>query len=376
MIYLDHHAATPLAPGVREAVSDATKSWGNPSSVHAIGQNARRIVDSSRRRLAEVLHVSPAEIVLTSGGTEACNLAVFGLSRGKRKIVLTTVEHPAVAEAVAMVQKRDGIEVVELPVTSGVPASADWLASRIDRDSLVVVQLVNHEVGTVFPIADYGEVCRACGAALFVDASQGLGKVPMAPRDWSAAAVAVSGAKIGAPAGAGALYVQRAINLEATVVGGGQERGRRAGSPDVLAQAGFSRALDGLGLRLSSMPSVRAFRDRLEVELLRLGARINGVGSSVASTARVDTVSNVAFRGVRGDHLVAALDVEGVCVSSGAACSSGLGEPSPVVRAMYADEPGRAAEAVRFSLGPETPHEVDMDGLIATLERVIARMSR
>ena len=310
MMYLDHHAATPPAPKVHDAVVEALEAWANPSSVHAAGQYARRVVDAARTRVAESLDVPALDVVLTSGGTEACNLAAFGLARGKRRIVLSEVEHPAVVEPVERLSEHGDVEIVRLPVPRGVPADAGWLADRVDAESLVLVQLVNHETGTVFPVADYGAACRARGATLFVDASQALGKLPVRPRDLGAAAVAVSGAKVGALSGAGALYVERGVILDSLVVGGGQERGRRAGSPDILAHASFARALDDLGGRLSAMGRVRRFRDGLEAELRELGGQVNGVSGSSESD-RVATVTNVTFPGLRGDLLVAALDVEG-----------------------------------------------------------------
>jgi cysteine desulfurase len=230
-----------------------------------------------------------------------------------------------------------------------------------------VIQWVNHETGTCLPVAEYAQVCAAQGVPLVVDACQALGKIPLDVRDLGASVVVVAASKIGGPAGASALWHERCRPLSPVAQGGGQERGLRPGTPDLAALAGFGQAVMGLPDRLASMPRLARLRDALEQACVALGAKVNG-----AEAARVATVTNLSFPGWRGEVLVAALDVEGVCASSGAACSSGLNAPSPVLRSMYPDEPWRAESALRLSLGPETT-EREIHDTVAVLGRVLAR---
>jgi cysteine desulfurase len=309
--------------------------------------------------------------VLTSGGTEACNLGVLGLSTGSwqgARVVTTDVEHPAVAAAIARLSD-EGAEVVRLSVPRGRPFAADLLADALDeRTRLVALQWVNHETGTILPITEYAAVVSARGIPLFVDACQAFGKLAVDARSLGASALAVAAAKIGGPSGAAALWVERCRELSPTLLGGAQERGRRAGTPDVAAQVGFGAAAAQVSERLREMDRMGQLRDRLEAACVALGGRVNA-----ADGPRVPTVTNVSFAGWRGEHLVAALDIEGLCASSGAACSSGLGQPSPVLLAMHPDEPERASSALRLSLGPET-REQDVEAAIGILTRVLSRV--
>ncbi|MEM9727210.1 MAG: cysteine desulfurase family protein [Myxococcota bacterium] len=366
MIYLDHHAATPLMPEVREAMDRAaTKGWANPSSTHAAGRAAKRYLEHARDQVAAAVASSPSDVVLTGGGTEACNLGVRGLAEGRRRIITTAIEHPAVERSVNRLAEA-GAEVVVLPVSAGIPPTPGALDALIEDDSLVAIQWVNHETGTVFPVAAYAEVCRARGARLFVDATQALGKVPVEVERLGADAVAFAAQKIGGPPGAGACWVRRGIDLTPVLDGGSQERGRWPGTPDTVAMVGFGQAAALADARLSGQEALGALRDRIETELLGLGAVRNGSGPRVA------TVANLSFEGWEGAVLVAALDVEGVCASTGAACSSGLQEPSAVLRAMYPDEQWRAGSAVRISLGIETT-EAEIIRAGTAFEAVLAR---
>ena len=380
MIYLDHHASTPLAAAAARAMDDArAAAWANPSSVHAAGRRARALLEDARRAIAEAVCADAADLVLTSGGTESVNLAVLGLGARAQHVISTDIEHPALGEAVARLEQA-GARVTRLRVQGGVAPSVDALAAALTANSsapapqstIVALQWVNHETGSLLPIADYAALCRARGVPLVVDASQALGKVRVDLRALGADAVAFAASKIGGPHGAGALYVARAVSLAPLLAGGGQERGRRPGTPDVRAAVGFGAAAAVLADRLAAMPRLAALRDRLEAALVARGAVVNGHD---AGSERVATATHVAFDGLRGEVLVAALDVEGVCVSSGAACSSGLAAPSPSVLAMYPHAPWRAAGALRFSLGPEND-ERDVDAALVALDRVLARLGR
>ena len=363
MIYLDHHAATPLSARAARAMDEARAvAWANPSSVHAAGRRARSVLERAREAVAAAIDASPADIVLTGGGTEACNLGVLGLGRGARRVVTTAVEHPAVAEAVA----RLGVEVVRLGTEGGhVPGPAE--SPPLDAHTLVAIQWVNHETGSIAGVRAWAQACVATGARMFVDATQALAKVPVSVEDVPADALAIAAAKIGGPAGAGALYVRRGREVSPVLAGGAQERGRRPGTPDAVAHAGFGAACGEAGERLAAMPAIAARRDRLEAALLALGGVRNA-----SDAPRVATVTNVSVRGWTGETLVAALDVEGLCASSGAACSSGLSEPSRVIAAMHPGEPWRAGSALRLSLGPETT-EAEIDRAIDVLRAVLPR---
>jgi cysteine desulfurase len=372
VIYLDHHAATPLSEPVREAMARAhAQAWGTPESVHAQGRAARALREAARQELAAALGAKPADLVLAGSGTEALNLAVLGLARGApagAAVVVGAVEHPAVL-APARQLEREGFSLCVLPVPAGAPLGVDRLQQQLAAGPVacVAVQWVNHETGTIFPVAEYAAACRAAGVPFVVDACQALGRLPLDVGALGAAALVVSAAKIGGPAGASALWHERGRALSPVLHGGQQERGFRPGTADVAALAGFGAAARALEGRLQAMPRVAAQRDRIERAACALGGVVNGDAG-----ARVASVSNVSFPGWRAEVLVAALDVEGMCVSAGAACSSGLGAPSPVLQAMYPDEPWRAEAALRVSLGPETTDE-EVDGAIEILTRVLGR---
>jgi cysteine desulfurase len=375
-VYLDHHAAAPLSSAAREAMSRAHEhAWANASSAHAEGRAAKAGLEAARRSIADALGAHAADVVLTAGGTEAANLGVLGLALAPHEarvedlvVVTSSLEHPAIERAVAELAAR-GAETHALPLHEAPLAT---LAELVARPRLrpvrwmLATQAVSHETGTVLDVAALADTLPR-EARIVVDACQALGKLPTARFVAPGWAVAVSGAKVGASAGSGALLIPRGLDVAPRLVGGQQERGRRAGTPDVAAQAGFGAACTGVSARLEAMPRIASLRDRLEHTLRARGAVVNG-----GRAERVATVTNVSFAGWRKATLVAALDLEGLAVSAGAACSSGLDGPSPVVRALHPEEPWRAERCVRFSLGPETTDE-DIDLALAALDRVLAR---
>jgi cysteine desulfurase len=235
-----------------------------------------------------------------------------------------------------------------------------------------VFQWVNHETGTVLPIAEYGAACAERGIPLAVDASQAFGRLSIDVTKLTVDALVLAASKVGGPGGAGALWLARCREPVPLLHGGAQERGRRPGTPAVSALAGFGAAATQIPERLSAMARVQALRDRLERAAQDLGGVVNGAAHGGAQPARVATVANLSFPDWRGEILVAALDIEGLCASAGAACSSGLGAPSPVLRAMYPDQPWRAEAALRLSLGPETSQS-EIDQALAILARVLGR---
>jgi cysteine desulfurase len=371
VIYLDHHAATPLCAAARRAMAAAAEhAWANPASVHRAGREARALLERARGQLAESLRAQPADLVLASGGTEACNLAVFGFGANLipgEEVLTTSIEHPAIERALASLEAR-GVRVIRLNVPAGAPPSKDELSASLGpKTRLAVLQWVNHETGSVLPIADYAGLCAARGVPVVVDACQAYGKRPIDVSRLPVDALIVASSKVGGPGGAAALWLARQRQLTPLLHGGAQERGRRPGTPHVAALVGFGAAAAELGERLEARPRLGALRDRLEQAARALGGQVNG-----AAGERVETVTNLSFPGWRAEVLVAALDIEGLCVSAGAACSSGLGAPSPVLRAMYPAEPWRAEAALRFSLGPETT-EAEVEAACTVLARVLGR---
>ncbi|HEY6729241.1 MAG TPA: cysteine desulfurase family protein [Polyangiaceae bacterium] len=360
-IYLDWNATTPPSPGVLAAMREASAAWGNPASVHAVGRAARAVVETTREQLAAALSVHPRDVVFTSGGTEANNLALHAASQ----LVTSRLEHPSVvkvAEAGELLGKTHW-----LPVRSDgriVPADLavvlrELAAETVPRNVWVSVAAVNHETGVIQPVAELAEVVHGFGGRLHVDAVQALGKLDLAYLA-GADALTVCAHKIRGPKGIGALAWRRGSTPEPLARGGAQERGFRPGSQDAMLAAGFGAALAGIDLARHAR--LAPLRDRLEQWLLRYG-RVNG-----AVDARVSHVSNVSIDGWRSDELVAALDLRGLCVSAGSACSAGTIEPSPVISSML--DPERAARAVRISLGVDTTPQ-DIETALWVLEAVL-----
>ena len=372
MIYLDHHAAAPLSERVRAAMAAAhAEAWANPSSVHAAGRAARALLERARRDVAQCIGAQPADVVFTAGGTEACNLGVLGLV-GSRELtgvhlIGSAYEHPAVLAPLRELAGR-GARLTLLAGAPGRLPSPEALGHALrDDTALVALQWVNHEVGAIADVAAYAAACRARGVPLLVDASQALGRIPCDVAALGASAVVLTASKLGGPAGTAALWLDRSCPLSPRALGGAQERGRRAGTPDVAALAGFGAAVAELPARLAAQAAVAARRDRLEAACLEAGAILNG-----GEGPRVASVTNLSVPGWRGEVMVAALDLEGLCASAGAACSSGLGAPSPVLQAMYPDAPWRAESALRLSLGPETS-DAHIEAAVVVLQRVLAR---
>lgn len=350
MTYWDHHAATPVADEALAAMRDAERdAWANPSSIHKAGRASRAHFELARRNVASALSADPNDIVFTSGGTEAIHLGLRGLlgARTRGRIVTTAIEHPAVSATLDALEQQ-GFEVVRLAVPHGAPPSGATLAEVLVGDvALVAIQWINHETGTILPVHDYANVCATRGVPFFVDATQALGKVPIDVGVLGASAVAFAAHKMGGPAGVGALAIRRGVDLNPTLLGGAQERGRRAGTPDVVRAVGFGAACTLVPVRIAQTARMGPVRDAIENGLVALGAAVNA-----SSGPRLHSALNVSIQKSTGSLLVAALDLEGVCVSSGAACSSGVSEASPVLAHMHADEPWRAKGALRITLGP------------------------
>ena len=373
-IYLDHAATSPLRPDVLEAMMPyLTDHTGNPSSLHAAGRRARQGVDEAREAIAAGIGAHPREVVFTSGGTEADNLAVKGIAwagtpRG-RHLVTTAVEHKAVLNAMAVLE-RSGFTVTVLPVDAAGRVDPLAVAEALtERTTLVSVMAANNEVGTLQPIAEIGEIVRGHPAKLHVDAIQYAAHEPIDVDAWQADLVSLSAHKLGGPQGVGALFVRRGTQLLPQLQGGSQERQRRAGTENVAGIVGFAAALS----RVVTSQATDASRLRALAHRLRAGlAAHDGIMLTGHPEHRLANNVSVVIEGVEGGDFVAALDLEGVEVSTGSACTSGSAEPSHVLLAMGID-PLLAHGSLRVTFGPETT-EFDVDALLAALERVLPRL--
>jgi cysteine desulfurase len=372
-IYLDHAATSPLRPEVLEAMlPHLTTNAGNPSSLHATGRRARKAIDGARETIAGLIGAQPREIVFTAGGTEADNLAVKGAAwaataRG-RHLVTTAVEHKAVLNTTAILE-RANFEVVHLPVDRyGRVDPVDVAAALTERTTLVSVMAGNNEVGTLQPIAAIGEIVRGHGAKLHVDAVQWAAHEPIDVDAWQADLVSLSAHKMGGPQGVGALYVRRGTQLLPQLQGGSQERQRRAGTENVAGIVGFAAAF-----RLAHADIAEADRLRELSRRLRIGLEeLDGVTLTGHPDERLPNNVSVVIDGVEGGDLVAALDLEGVEVSTGSACTSGSTEPSHVLLAMGID-PDLAHGSLRITTGPETTTD-DVDAALSAVRAVLPRV--
>jgi cysteine desulfurase len=375
VVYLDHNATTPPHPAVLDAMRAAHEAaWANPASVHRPGQKARAELDRARAAVGALVGTDARDVVLTSGGTEANNLALRHLwadGPDGRGLCVSRIEHPSVLRA-AEALERQGVAVAWVaPDPSGVAAVESFARAMatLDRIALVSLQAVNHETGVIQPVAEVAALAHARGALVHVDAVQAVGRLD--PSTWAGAdLVSVAGHKIRGPKGIGALACKPHVALRPLLVGGAQERGLRPGTQDAAAAAGLAVAAARAHGAVARHAALAPLRDDLETRLVDLG-RAHGIDVLVNGTApRAPHVSNLSWTGWRGAELCAALDLEGVAVSSGSACSAGTAEPSAVVTAMLGPE--RALGAVRVSLGEDTT-PAEIDAALAIWARVLGR---
>jgi cysteine desulfurase len=357
-VYLDHNATSPLRPGAFDAMVEALKLGGNPSSVHNTGRAARALIEKARRQVAALVGALPAEIVFTSGGTEANNLVLKGA--GRRRVLVSAVEHDSVLKARACeVVPVDGDGVVDL-------AALERLLAGAPEPALVSVMFANNETGVLQPVAEVVRLARRAGALVHCDAVQGVGKQPVDLHGLGVDYLSLSAHKFGGPTGVGALAVRAGAPFETDRKGGGQESNRRAGTENVSGIAGFGAAAEAATDGLD----VAKLRDRLEAELGKIAPQAVVYGASVPRLANTTCIS---MPGVRAETQVMALDLAGVCVSAGAACSSGKVNRSAVLTAMGI-EPSDAETALRISSGWSTVPE-DIDRLIAAWRDLYIRVS-
>ncbi|MGE3401836.1 MAG: cysteine desulfurase family protein, partial [Vicinamibacterales bacterium] len=375
-IYLDHNATTPLSPRVIERMSAALKDdWGNPSSVHHFGQQAKAALDEARSAVATLVGADPSEVVFTSSGTESDNLAIRGAAEalertGRRHVIASSIEHEAVLNTVKALARR-GWETTLLPVDqSGIVAVEALRAAITDRTALVSVMHANNEIGTIQPVAELARAAHEHGALFHTDAVQSAGKIAVDVKALGVDLLSISAHKFYGPKGVGAIWIRRGLRLQALMTGGKQERSRRAGTENVPGIIGMGvAAAEAHAKRDAEAARLAVLRDRLEEGIL---AAVPGIAVNGARSPRVANTTNISFDRVEAESLLIALDLAGVAVSTGSACSSGTLEPSHVLKAM-GFPPHRTQNSIRFSLGASNTEE-HVDRVVAALPAIVEKL--
>ncbi len=397
-IYLDNSATTPIAPEVLDAMLPFLRDkFGNASSIHFFGQEARAAVDRARHQVAALINARPAEIIFTSGGTESNNLAIRGLleaqrqkpdskagrffdAQGARKlhIVTTAIEHPSVTNVCEELEKLGGYEITYLPVSeNGIIRIEDVKDAVHEHTELISIMMANNEIGTLQPVEEIGQIVKELRAAgrktyFHIDAVQAAGKVPVDVEAIGCDLLSMSGHKIYAPKGIGALYVRRGVRLHPQNVGGRQERGTRGGTESVPSVVAFGKACEVADEQLvESAKRLGDLRDRFEQGVFE---RIANVTLNGDAGHRLPNISNLSFAMVEGEGLLINLDLQGIAVSTGSACSSGSLEPSPVIRALGRDDEA-ARGAIRFSFG-RFNSDADVDRVLEVLPSAVENLRK
>jgi cysteine desulfurase len=385
VIYLDHAATTPMLPEAIEVMTEELAQLGNPSSLHNAGRRARRVVEESREQIAEVLNARPSEVVFTSGGTEADNLAVKGLywarrdaDRSRRRVLVTSIEHHAVIDSVRWLQTHEGADASYLDVDGQGILSPAALTAAIEQDpdavALVSVMWANNEVGTVQPICELAEAAHAHGIVFHSDAVQAAAQLPVNFAGSGADALTVTSHKLGGPIGVGALLLRRGVEPVPVLHGGGQERDVRSGTLDAPAIRAFATAaVISAEHREAEAKRLAVLRDDLIRQITEAvpDAILNG---PPPGPGRLPGNAHFSFPGCEGDALLMLLDAKDIAASTGSACTAGVAQPSHVLLAMGADE-DRARSTLRFSLGHTSTQE-DVDALGAAIGEAVERSRR
>jgi cysteine desulfurase len=378
MAYLDHAATTPMLPEALDAYVAAAGRVGNPSSLHAAGRAARRLVEESRERIAAVLGARPSEVVFTSGGTESDNLATKGIYWARRspsvnRVIASAVEHHAVLDAAEWLGSHEGADVTWLPVdTSGRVDPGALSAMPLDDVAVISVQWANNEVGTVQPIAELAAAATAAGVPFHTDAVQAVGQVPVDFAASGVAALTLTGHKLGGPVGVGALLLGRDVAATPLLHGGGQERDVRSGTLDTAGVVAFSVAVEtAVKAQQEYAARIGALRDDL---VARVRSAVPDAILNGDPVNRLPGNAHFSFPGCEGDALLLLLDAHGLACSTGSACSAGVAQPSHVLLAMGADD-DRARSSLRFTLGHTSTGD-DVDALIAALPGAVERARR
>jgi cysteine desulfurase len=375
-VYFDYNATTPVSPDVLDAVVAITRDqFGNPSSVHHFGQRAKAALDEARAAVAALINAEPSEVVYTSGGTESDNFAIRGVAEaleptGRKHLIASAIEHEAVLNTLKALGRR-GWQTTLLPVDQTGIVDPERLRAVISNETaLVSVMHANNEIGTIQPVAQLAAIAHEHGALVHTDAVQSVGKIPVDVRSMGIDLLSLSAHKFNGPKGAGALWIKRGTRMQPILTGGKHERSRRAGTENAPALVGMGVAaglaqakLNAEGMRVGRL------RDRLEEEILRTvpGTVVNGTRSP-----RVPNTTNISFERVEAESLLIALDLEGIAVSTGSACSSGTLEPSHVLRAMGLSA-HRTQNSLRFSLGLFSTEE-EVDRVVGVLPGIVEKL--
>jgi len=375
-IYFDHNATTPVDPAVAEAVARAmADTFGNASSVHHFGQQAKALLDDARSAVAALIAAEPSEVVFTSGGTESDNFALRGVAEaleptGRRHLIASSIEHEAVLVTLRALARR-GWRTTLLPVDQSGIVKPEALESALTEDTAIVsVMHANNEIGTIQPIAELAGIAHRRGALFHTDAVQSIGKIPVDVRALGVDLLSLSAHKFNGPKGAGALWIKRGARVTAILTGGKHERSRRAGTENVPGLSGLGVAAQ-LAARKLAGESARlgALRNRLEEAIL---AQVPGTAINGVREPRVPNTTNISFDAVEAESLLIALDLEGVAVSTGSACSSGTLEPSHVLRAMGLPTP-RTQNSIRMSLGAGNT-DAEVDFVVSKLPGIVEKL--
>jgi cysteine desulfurase len=375
-IYLDHNATTPLDPIVADRVAQAMREvWGNASSIHHFGQQAKAALDEARGAVGALIGGEASEIIFTAGGTESDNLAIRGAAEalepsGRKHLVASAIEHEAVLNTLKALARR-GWRVTIVPVDASGIVAVDRLREAVtDETALVSVMHANNEIGTIQPIAELAAVAHERGALFHSDAVQSAGKIPVDVRALGVDLLTIAGHKLYGPKGTGALWIKRGVRLLSPVTGGKQERSRRAGTENVPALVGLGVAAGVAQKKMASEATrLSALRDRLEAGLL---GKVSGTDRNGAASPRVPNTTNISIDRVEAESLLIGLDLAGIAVSSGSACSSGTLEPSHVLKAMGLPH-GRTLGSLRFSLGAENT-EAHVDRVLEVLPPLVEKL--
>ena len=371
-VYLDNNATTPVLPEVLDAMRPFFgEHFGNASSIHHHGQETRSAVERAREAVAALLGCRPAEVVFTSGGTEADNLAIFGLARPGDHVITSTIEHHAVLNSCKQLQER-GVEVTFVPVDGrGVVNPDDIRRALRPNTKLVTIMYANNETGVIQPVEEFGKICAEADVYFHTDGVQAASKIGIDVRAIGCDLLSISGHKFHAPQGIGALYVRKGTKLEALFYGGSHERSRRAGTENVPGIVGLGKAAE-LAMKAFAAGEDRAMaalRDKLQSAILD---KVDSAGVNGDGAPRVPNTTNIYFDYIEGEALVIALDLKGLSVSTGAACSSGAIEPSHVLTAIGL-RPDRARASIRFSLGKQNTAD-DVEFAVSLVPAAVDRL--
>lgn len=371
-IYMDANATTPLLPEVFEAMRPwLIENFGNASSIHQNGQQARAAVERARTSVARMLNCRESEVVFTSGGTESDNLAAFGLAKPGDHVITSSIEHHAMLHAAEKLAQR-GLEVTFLPVGSNCQVDPDEVRHSLrPNTSLISVMMANNETGAIQPVEEIGRLAQEADVWFHTDAVQAASKIPIDVQAIGCDLLSISGHKFHAPQGTGVLYVRRGTQIEPLFFGGTHERQRRAGTENVAGIVGLGKAAETAAESLANgtLDRLAALRERLESGILE---RVEGAGVNGARQTRVPNTTNIYFNNLEGEALVITLDLKGIAVSGGSACASGASEPSHVLTAMGLP-PERARASLRFSL-TKLNTEQDVDEALEIIPAAVSRL--